>query len=71
MDGTCKNCRFWELTGPKEGECHRRAPAVVVGMLDRAAGEAESDAVWPVTPVDAWCGDHEPAGDKPKPKPRK
>jgi hypothetical protein len=52
----CETCRFWS-TNPAElfpgyGECRRHAPR---------KSDPSDRVLWPVTSLDDFCGEHEPA----------
>ena len=53
MEALCNNCRFW-ARGKTSGECRIRAPS----MIERCETEF-SYAVWPITEVHDFCGEHQ------------
>jgi hypothetical protein len=58
MKDKCETCRFWDrwVRNPpsKEGDCRKRAPAVVT------EGESAGTDGFPAIDATNWCGDHEP-----------
>lgn len=56
----CENCRWWERDGDeREGQCHRRAPSIVAGMIE-PDDEDLCVRVWPWTFQHDYCGEHTP-----------
>ena len=54
----CEQCKFWDRTGSRFGNCRRYAP--------RAAMTREHHiVVWPQTQQTDWCGDFEPSMQRP------
>ena len=55
----CKNCGFWDPVTDNAGRCHRRAPLVV--MRGSMGNYMDTEALWPSTLADEWCGEFEPS----------
>ena len=59
--GKCQRCYFWEtetfLYVPRLGKslCRRRSPQLIV------INSNQTQAVWPVTACDEWCGEFKEA----------
>ena len=59
--GKCQRCYFWEtetfLNVPRLGKglCRRRSPQLIV------VNSNQTQAVWPVTACDEWCGEFKEA----------
>lgn len=63
----CLNCRYFLLASQSEiGHCRRKPPVVMPFDWDLRldAGDSveqlETRSVFPVVPIDEWCGDFDP-----------
>jgi len=57
MQMKCEDCRFWDQDNKISslGVCRRHAPRASIGESVR--GEKATDAIWPRTTGDQWCGE--------------
>jgi hypothetical protein len=53
----CKRCKYWseESDIPSTGLCRRYAPRPIAGHP--IEGPESSDAIWPRTKPEEWCGE--------------
>jgi hypothetical protein len=56
----CSDCKFWRaIPQSPAGRCHRYAPrpAMHAQIMDQEGMVMETDAAWPKTLEDDFCGD--------------
>lgn len=62
----CATCRVWLALQDDMGQCHRHSPTrlrieILPSMVDdEDSFEDRSEAVWPRTAGDDWCGEWQP-----------
>ena len=70
---SCSNCRYFLLATRSElGHCRKNPPVVLPFDWDLGADagdsveQLETRSVFPVVPIDEWCGAYEPEKGSPR-----